>query len=69
MKDPLDFYKLLAKHWNIDRKEAKLRILSFYPLDYSYSSESQMQPEVLAFIPSAAREELLEYYDVKLGSE
>lgn len=69
MKDPLDFYKLLAKHWNVDRKTAKQRILIFYPLDYSYSALHQLQPEVLAFIPAAAREELLEYYGVKLGSE
>jgi len=65
MKDPLDFYKLLAKHWGVDRKTAKQRILFFYPLDYSYSAVSQLQPEVLAFIPAAAREELLEYYSVE----
>lgn len=65
----MDFYLLNALHWGVSRVEAKMRLISFYCLNYATNPFAATQPEVLSFIHPDARAEVLAHYGIIVGEE
>lgn len=66
----ISLYCLIAYYWGLPRKEAKLRVLEFCyknPLNLAESDNHWDAPELLIFVPTEARFEILQRQGITLG--
>jgi hypothetical protein len=65
-----DFYSLLARHWGLDRCDAKSRLITWYFTKVTWDMSCGINfdsPKVLDYIPPEARAEAMAHWGVELG--